>query len=65
LKGLGGWKQLKNCVVRTYGRGYSSPTENLSKKLSDGWTVKSSTPILNRDGKTEYVEYILEKENKV
>lgn len=56
---------MKNCVVRTYGRGYSSPTENLSKKLSDGWTVKSSTPILNRDGKTEYVEYILEKENKV
>lgn|GEM_PF-4134458 len=53
---------MKNCVVRTYGRGYSSPMENLSNKLSDGWIVKSSTPILNRDGKTEYIEYILEKE---
>ena len=54
--------RLKNCVVRTYGKGYSHPTENLSRKLIDGWIVKSSTPIMRADGKTEYIEYILEKE---
>jgi len=57
-----GVMRLKNCVVRTYGKGYSNPTENLSRKLIDGWIVKGCTPIMRADGKTEYIEYILEKE---
>jgi len=49
-------------VVRTYGVGYTNPTTNLSAKLNDGWIVKSCTPIFASNGKTEYIEYILEKE---
>lgn len=53
---------VKNCVVRSYRKGYVRTTENLSAKLNAGWIVKSSTPFINSKGQTEYVEYILEKE---
>jgi len=53
---------MKNCVVRTYKRGYTATMENLMDKLHDGWIVKLATPY-NIDGTVEYVEYILEKED--
>jgi hypothetical protein len=54
---------MKNCVVRTYCKSYSNPTGSLSEKLANGWTVKIGMPFVNSDGKTEMIEYILEKED--
>jgi hypothetical protein len=51
----------ENCVVRTYRRGFTVTTGDLSEKLKQGWVVKSSTPMI-KDGKTDCVEYILERE---
>lgn len=53
---------MKNCVIRTYGKGYYNQTSDLAKKLNDGWIVKSGIPFVTAEGKTEYIEYILEKE---
>jgi hypothetical protein len=52
---------MKQCVVRTYSRGYSCTTEHLTKKLAEGWSVAFVTPYL-LNGTIEYVEYILQKE---
>lgn len=51
-----------NCVIRTYRAGFTITISNLSKKLNEGWIVKSSTPFVDKTGRTECVEYILEKE---
>lgn len=53
---------VKNCVVRTWRKEYINPTEKLSDKLDDGWIVKSIIPFVGPGGKTEFIEYILEKE---
>ena len=52
---------MRNCLVRSYRKGYTKTTEFMDEKLNEGWIVKSSTPFAV-DGETEYVEYILEKE---
>ena len=54
---------MKNCLVRSYNKGYLKTTEFMNEKLNDGWIVKSSTPFVSQ-GTTEYIEYILEKDNK-
>ena len=53
---------MQNCVVRTYRIGYTRTTELLVEKLKDGWIVKNATPFTDSKGRTECVEYILEKE---
>jgi hypothetical protein len=52
---------MRNCVVRSFAQGYTRTTDYLDKKLNDGWCVKFITPFI-KNGNTEYVEYILEKE---
>lgn len=52
---------MKQCVVRTYSRGYTGTIENLQALLKCGWKVKYITPFM-RNGDTDYVEYILEME---
>jgi len=53
---------MKNYVIRTYREGFAGTNGRLAEKLKDGWIVKSSTPFIGKDGRTECVEYILEKE---
>lgn len=53
---------MRNCVVRTF---WGSVYSTLEEKLKDGWTVKMGNPILNKDGSTECIEYILEKKEEV
>jgi len=52
---------MKNCVVRTYKRGYTKTTEYLEDKLNNWRTVKMATPF-SIYGNIEYVEYILERD---
>lgn len=52
---------MKQCVVRSYSRKYSSPMSDLEEKLDSGWTVKQAIPFV-QNGNTEYIEYILEKD---
>jgi hypothetical protein len=53
--------KTENCVVRTLNRNFSNAMLRLEEKLEDGWVVKSSTPFIDSDGKTDCVEYILER----
>jgi len=53
---------MKQCVVRTYRRGYNPPAENINNKLDDGWLVKfPPVPYVDSDGETTCLEYVLEK----
>jgi hypothetical protein len=53
-------ENIKQCVVRTYAQGWTITTERLDARLDDGWIVMMATPFV-RDGRTEYIEYILQK----
>lgn len=53
---------IKNCVIRTYGRGHLDATYELKQKLEDGWVVKMHTLFADSNGRAEFIEYILEKE---
>lgn len=44
---------VKQCVVRTYPKGWTSTTERLTEKLNDGFKVKHITPL--EDSVTEYI----------
>jgi len=56
---------MKNLVVRTVPQllGYPSGTADLEILLAEGWTVKMGTPMISSSGRTECIEYILEKED--
>lgn len=52
--------KLKQCVVRTYGNGYSFKSNgDLEDKLKDGWTVAHVTTLAT--GNMALLEYVLEK----
>lgn len=56
---------MKNLVVRTIPQllGYPRGTADLEVLLAEGWTVKMGTPMISSSGRTECIEYILEKED--
>jgi hypothetical protein len=52
------------CVVRTFPNGWTITTESLEKRLKDGWCVVMCTPMTDRNGTTQHIEYILEKRDE-
>ena len=56
--------KIKNCVVRTWSLDHTHKEQKLIEKLSDGWIVKYSVPFIDCNGRTEFVEYILEKQDE-
>ena len=56
---------MKNCLVRVYAKGYfkeytyHSATEEIDKKLSQGWIVKFVNTFSN------HIEYVLEKHDSL
>jgi hypothetical protein len=53
---------MKNCVVRTYSDSDMATTKLLEIYLNNGWIVKTVTPFMGKNGQTEFIEYIVEKD---
>lgn len=53
---------MKRIVCRSYSRDFKKTTEDLNEKLAEGYNIVMVTPYM-KDGATEYLEYILEKDD--